>query len=337
MCCVLFICLECLRGSSKLALSHLQNGLNILNSVTTKDDVRVAKSNNATFGPAFVQKNLRNIFSRLDSQLMLFGKPVSAIEQATLPVIPHTFNDIFEARISMDTLVTISLSFVKYILEMKYRINLSPAVQLRHLALLSRFQPWQHAFEALMKNPRVQHTLNDQREALLLRVHHKSTLIWLATCMSIDESAFDAYTDDFESIVQSAWVLAKLPNNTFLFALDMGIIAPLFLTATKCRSLRIRQSAIKLLHEIPGREGLWDAKLHAQCAERVVAIEEAAGMGPDGWPVPEGRVCNVAILPEGESDAKRYFATFYVLREDGEPGFRFWTEEPIQGLWITCA
>lgn len=324
MCCVLFICLECLRGNREVALSHLHNGLNILSSVSTK------RKYNNTFSSDFVQKNLRHIFSRLDAQLTLFGKPVSDIypssEHTAPPVVPHTFNKIFEAKTSMDTLIRSSLQFVQSTVKNKYTNTPTASVQMRQLELLAGFQPWQRSFEALMKNTEIHHSLNDQREALLLRIHHKATVIWLSTCLKPNETVFDAYIEDFESIVSSAWGLAKIPNTSFLFALDMAIIAPLFLTAIKCRCSWIRRSAIKLLYAIPGREGLWDAKLHATVAERIVAIEEARLGEADSMPAESLRVHNAEILSDIAVDPPRNYATFYTKPNGLDGDWVVWKE-----------
>lgn len=200
-------------------------------------------------------------------------------------------------------------------------------MQMQQLELLARFQPWQHSFEALMKNTKTHHSLNDQREALLLRIHHKATVIWLSTSLTPNETVFDAYIEDFESIISSASGLAKIPNKSFLFALDMAIIAPLFLTAIKCRCSRIRRSAIKLLYAIPGREGLWDAKLHATVAERVVAIEEAGLGEADSMPAESLRVHNAEILSDMGVDRPRNYVTFYTKPNGLDGDWVVWKEE----------
>ncbi|KAL4908724.1 hypothetical protein BDW74DRAFT_173956 [Aspergillus multicolor] len=55
---------------------------------------------------------------------------------------------------------------------------------------------------------------------------------------------------------------------------DIGWMIPLFYTATKCRDRRIRRQALQLLESANHREGIWDAKITACVARRVVEIEE---------------------------------------------------------------
>jgi hypothetical protein len=63
------------------------------------------------------------------------------------------------------------------------------------------------------------------------------------------------------------------------FALDLGIVAPLFVVATKCRDRKIRRDAIRLLLSSPRREGMWDSILSGRVAEWLMVIEED-GMSP---------------------------------------------------------
>ncbi|CEL05093.1 hypothetical protein ASPCAL06213 [Aspergillus calidoustus] len=56
--------------------------------------------------------------------------------------------------------------------------------------------------------------------------------------------------------------------------IDVGWMIPLFYTAIKCRVRRIRRRAIQLIESSNHREGIWDAKITACIARRVVAFEE---------------------------------------------------------------
>ncbi|KAH8672818.1 hypothetical protein BGZ60DRAFT_430124 [Tricladium varicosporioides] len=58
------------------------------------------------------------------------------------------------------------------------------------------------------------------------------------------------------------------------FALDLGIVPPLFVVATKCRDRTIRRDAIKLLLASPRREGMWDSILSGRVAQWIMEIEE---------------------------------------------------------------
>jgi hypothetical protein len=140
------------------------------------------------------------------------------------------------------------------------------------------------------------------REALLLRIRHISSFIWLSTCLNPSELAFDTHVATFDGIITYAKALLQLPPLSTShaskgpaasgmgpagegtragsaglpsFTLDMALIPALYLTAIKCRTSWIRRSAIALLHSLPGREGLWDTQIHARVAARILAIQES--------------------------------------------------------------
>ncbi|OWO98781.1 transcription factor Cys [Marssonina coronariae] len=58
------------------------------------------------------------------------------------------------------------------------------------------------------------------------------------------------------------------------FALDLGIVPPLFVVATKCRDRRLRREAIRLLMSSPRREGMWDSILCGMAGQWIMTIEE---------------------------------------------------------------
>jgi hypothetical protein len=58
------------------------------------------------------------------------------------------------------------------------------------------------------------------------------------------------------------------------FALDLGIVPPLFVVATKCRDRKLRRDAIRLLLASPRREGMWDSNLCGRVGQWIMEIEE---------------------------------------------------------------
>ncbi|KAJ0417833.1 hypothetical protein BJY00DRAFT_325277 [Aspergillus carlsbadensis] len=82
--------------------------------------------------------------------------------------------------------------------------------------------------------------------------------------------------------------------------IDIGWMIPLFYTAIKCRVRRIRRRAIQLIESSNHREGIWDARITACIARRVVAFEEGDffdGIDSDAGSLPtEGS--EEPVLPE---------------------------------------
>jgi hypothetical protein len=58
------------------------------------------------------------------------------------------------------------------------------------------------------------------------------------------------------------------------FALDLGIVPPLFVVATKCRDRKLRREAVRLLLSSPRREGMWDSILCGKVGEWIMEVEE---------------------------------------------------------------
>ncbi|QSZ36950.1 hypothetical protein DSL72_009041 [Monilinia vaccinii-corymbosi] len=58
------------------------------------------------------------------------------------------------------------------------------------------------------------------------------------------------------------------------FALDLGIVPPLFVVATKCRDRKVRREAISLLMSSHRREGMWDSRLCAGVGNWIMHVEE---------------------------------------------------------------
>jgi hypothetical protein len=99
------------------------------------------------------------------------------------------------------------------------------------------------------------------------------------------EWIFDSHAEDFVSILVQSINLWKLvpPISEALYwqrtekasyITDLGWIPPLYYTALKCQIHRIRLQAIKMLGYTSHREGIWDAKIAASVARKVMEIEE---------------------------------------------------------------
>lgn len=293
-------------------MSHLQNGLSILNSSRAR--ARGLQSVEYSSNTEFINQNVHGIFARLEAQLTLFGKPVpdlyelEILEQNSKPTVPLLFTNFFEAKFSIDLLITSSLRFVASIMDRKYAGTLPISVYTQQLELQSLLQQWLSRFEALTKTMTQRIDFQTRREEILLRLHFTAAFIWLTSCLSPHQSIFDAYTKDFESIISLAEEFAALSNITSSFNLDMAIIPPLFLTAIKCRQPLIRRKAVQKLHATPVWEGLWHSKIHAQVAERIIAIEESALGEFDDVPPELARVHNAQIMDE----SAQVGVTFYM-------------------------
>lgn len=102
---------------------------------------------------------------------------------------------------------------------------------------------------------------------------HKRQMVGTHSHMSGTESAFAMGYEEENSY---AHIKAS-------FALDLGIVPPLFVVATKCRDRKLRREAIKLLLSSPRREGMWDSILCGKVAEWIMEVEERGMRRFESW------------------------------------------------------
>jgi hypothetical protein len=295
LCCLLFISIECIYGNRILVIDHLQNGLNMLRSSLVQDGEKDASSNAVAKS---IRQEVRPLFHRLDSQTTLMGFSGSSLfnhmDKLFTLSVPRSFDSFEHAKSSLDLLVASSLGFIRTIHDGKHAENGSISLSGRTLQihLLSEFSIWKNSMANFVKSCNI-FTEDDSKFEKSLRLQHIATFIWLARCTELEESGFDAYLPEFASIVKWSRALItpssepKAPclhtqlaalsvTNIPRFSLNMGYIPPLYLVAIKCRDPITRREAISILEETNGREGLWDARLHAKVARRWMEVEESS-------------------------------------------------------------
>ncbi|KAI4848600.1 hypothetical protein E4T44_03840 [Aureobasidium sp. EXF-8845] len=208
--------------------------------------------------------------------------------------VPRSFDSLEHAKRSLDLLVALSLGFVRTIDEVRHAKNdlISLSGRTLQIHLLSEFSIWNNSMANFVKSCNI-FTEEDNRFGKSLRLQHIATIIWLARCTELEESGFDAYLPNFASIVKwSRALIVPTPEsqepclhtnlaalsvtNVPRFSLNMGYIPLLYLVAIKCREPITRREAISILEETNGREGLWDARLHARVARRWMEVEESS-------------------------------------------------------------
>jgi hypothetical protein len=102
-----------------------------------------------------------------------------------------------------------------------------------------------------------------------------------------DEESFDSHFNMFVHVIRQQvdiWIIdstmhpSGAPQGHIIdisrSTIDLGVIAPLYYAAVKCRVHRIRLQAIRLLETIFHRNGIWDGKIAACVSRKVMEIEE---------------------------------------------------------------
>lgn len=114
------------------------------------------------------------------------------------------------------------------------------------------------------------------------QLHFEAASVFAAT-IRYQEWDFDLMTSRFDTIV-SQFELILESVQTASFYPTLGLIPPLFLTATKCRRADTRHRAVRLLHGLHRREHMWTSCIAATIARFVIQEEARLNAGESNAP-----------------------------------------------------
>ncbi|MCJ1338036.1 hypothetical protein MMC09_003320 [Bachmanniomyces sp. S44760] len=294
--CVLFIALEVLVGNEDHALVLLANGLNLLNSRANTIEATATSSAKPRIK---LDDDIVTAFSRMDLHASgclsqrcprlhaayydhLFAQGVMSLRKSQ-----YNFSSMTDAQAGLNEEVLIIYHFMRSRAdEYRYRTFQEPPLSIyqEQQNLLRDLEIWQRAFNGFIDSSCTRLSVKDLRTALFLRLHHCLTRIILL-CALQDETAYDAFTTDFEHLVswskslqlEETTLTVDDPNQSF--SIETGIIQPLYWTAVKCRDPKIRRAALAILLGSKWREGGWTSDLVGAMGRGVMELEEA-GRGP---------------------------------------------------------
>jgi hypothetical protein len=281
--CILFVCLEFLRGSMHSALEHYPSGMKVILS---------SLSHKYAIGPITLDRirvNMLPFFCRLTLLFSVFGnEPQGEYFVSLDDAEPKTFATIRQAR---DSLVHLMNHGIRLIRRNRFRRYLNSVTQddiVLQMALHRQLEKWEHLFESLLLSERI--TAQELDGARVLQLHNIVANIWPSIALTPDELKNDEWNQHFERAVILAEAVQESENQSrsdspsFLF--DMEIVSPLYFVITKCRHPLIRRRAATMLKCKLQREGLWDSQLAANLAERLMALEERNLNTLDGSELP---------------------------------------------------
>ncbi|KAL9124522.1 MAG: hypothetical protein Q9217_006155 [Psora testacea] len=283
-CCIVFIVFESMQGNHDSAILHFKSGLRILSQAHASAD-----STATTSHP--IRDDLMPVFLRMNIQARSLLRPVlpeyHELMNRQFPEVPDNFTDLTQAGDSLYNLFNAGFSIFqgdKFSVAPPLSTDvLKPASPTTRVAnelarlgeLVSR---WHTVFTALLEQRGPTLSTRELKGAMLLKIHHICAVVALNTCTYTDNDPFDAFTTHFEQLVSLSKCLIEATGwaTTPSFTIDMGIIAPLYFTATSCRDPVIRRQALHLLENLPRQEGAWDATTAAQIAAWIISVEEQA-------------------------------------------------------------
>ncbi|KAL3455684.1 hypothetical protein BJX64DRAFT_59033 [Aspergillus heterothallicus] len=306
VCCLLFTCIEFLRGNVESSLLHAESGLNILATTLRRsrdaacDSAKIRRFNYTQI----IEDEIVPMFSRLNILCSLAGR-------ITPPIYPSTIEQDSPQKDLADSrrrLVAISDTSIRFIGQASlkaaaFQITIDDLVE--QAKLQTSLDAWREQLTNLIKQTQATGKPVHENASSLLLVHYKVIYIWLRVCTTAEETASDAHAADFEELLHYAAQVVQPGNLGSMNAepqplsFDMHILGPLYYTALKCRHPLLRRRALELLQFAPRREGVWNAHHAYVTAKRVIALEESH-LDERGLPVEAARLHSLP-LPDDES------------------------------------
>ncbi|KAF2228485.1 hypothetical protein EV356DRAFT_457727 [Viridothelium virens] len=290
--CVLFTCFETLRGHHGSALSHVQNGINILRELRTGKGSEHNRSMPLSIStmPMIPYSMLQVIFTRFDCQSMRLGADTGPFDYVTFSEkepgfsesIPSRFGSIQEARLSLEYQERNCIYFLS-----KGRPNNTNDMdsekqeveRCRHLADLNA---WLTVFEEFLQASTAKLSAVETQATRLLQARCLVFLDMFSAANLTNEMIWDEHLDLYSRITDLATQIIEDPmynckmngKTVPVFSIDSGVAGPLFHVVRRCRDPQIRRKAITLWRATPRQEGVWDGLLALKVAERMMQLEE---------------------------------------------------------------
>jgi hypothetical protein len=297
--CLLFTCLEFIRGNVDSAKVHIISGFKILNSIRHDHyNIKQYYSGELSSDGKVIEEYIVPVFARLNTLCLLFYEIFPPI-RSNLHESETSFTNLTNARVRLFEILDQCLRFIQSVAGKAHELGIEPEDYVRQFHHLCELQLWLNQLKDLLLTTNETKQVDTENAVNLLRIQHRAIFIWISICLSGEECIFDLHTADFAEIIDlgSKIVQADQPLSQ-LFSFEMQIIAPLYYTAVKCRIPHIRKQALVLLRLAPRREGLWSAHTAVRIAERVIEIEENGhpSLGEDSNHFQ--RASNMVVPPE---------------------------------------
>ncbi|KAK4207570.1 hypothetical protein QBC37DRAFT_355093 [Rhypophila decipiens] len=276
--CMIFVCLEYLRGRFKTGHHHLLCGMKLLPVL-----MQFAGSNREP-----VDDDLIFIFTSVNLAAVQLGHgvptPTAEFKPTPLP-LPLLFKDLGHAREVLDRLT----NDILYL-----EANRGDGAEIERERIKRELAAWLAVYSA--SKPTIQAALGPSRITSLayqaLTMRYPMIKIMAETCLREpgDEMVFDNYTADFIHLITQATqflmaiqglhmyrkepIFKLIETELVHFSANLGWTPQMYYAALHCRLRSIRWRAFQLLRAFRSREGIWDAQVVASAAEEVMRMEE---------------------------------------------------------------
>jgi hypothetical protein len=271
---VVFFSFESLRGYYQRALQHVEAGLKIIGE-------RLELSNNQSRSSLHLA--ICNAFLALQNQAREWStatvpspfKPENGFE----PPLVNDFGSWAEAHLHFEIIYNEGYRLWDYVSLLQERHTdlgevFVEKIQPRFTALVTRLANWKIGIEKLERSSKA-----DTASRLLLKVYEA---YYTAMCEGfLTATCFDSYNANVDRALQFAEQFLESEQRDSegrrSFSLASRIIPVLFLLLSKSNYPPVRGKCLKLLRLAERREGLWDAKIALQVAQRIIDFKERLG------------------------------------------------------------
>ncbi|CRG90063.1 Autophagy-related protein 2 [Talaromyces islandicus] len=300
--CILFTCIELMRGTYSAANIHIDHGIKVLQNLKqrrTDNDPSLSNTVLRTPNLTTVDDHLLETLARMNIQSVLFGYPSRFLHitgrdarQRQRYEPPNLFVTLEEARQHLEVLLNdiINLTEESHMSDLSSDRIASLLDQRNELqqGLDSWGEVYRRAIAMLLPTLDVRRGMG----LAILRVYYIMAQIMVDTVPLFDgswsEMVYDKYHDHFVELIDKVADLVFMRNlpvrydfdlkgcrlGPLNFCADIGLIAPLYYTALKCRMPSLRREAVRMLIVAPHREVVWDGSAVAAAAKKVIELEE---------------------------------------------------------------
>jgi hypothetical protein len=343
--CLLFVCMEFLRGNYHTAFTHLTNGLKIIfehqgeaqHDSPFSSSSRVSETSSSEPQAGFVkstlmENELKPIYVRTMASALLYGVDVSSSIPAPClhdyqGLIFTNIRDVQQSAHELRNQSIVQIHRMSRSLYYTQKLGFTPDELAQQRDVLGCQRAWYAALQRFRQEHKLSKT--DELAISVMLIHYYSVNLWTICAPLVRQTAFDDYLEVFKLIVYHArLVLDSMdltsPQNAAWYTFEVSVIPTLYWVGTRCRCPTTRREAVSLLARNPPREGLWDAAQHVLVARRVIEMEEKEVDATTGWPVEHTRMWSCVI--SADMDQKGGFWAYFVpigwLHErthDGKP------------------
>ncbi|OAL39836.1 hypothetical protein AYO20_00748 [Fonsecaea nubica] len=274
VCALLGICYELAQGAYNEARLHLENGLRVCSSLAVDGDIFHAFARLDVQGSTFIEGWVPRLTPLLPTNAI-----TAADDDYDRDVV--RFESLETAQRHLYACLSRLWSFLRGTLDNSHRYcnpdDRPPQIASQSRDLGAHLRQWELGYDEFVKRLDSFPNTDAQTYSNLLCVHHLTAKVYLATALCPNELCYDDHDDSFRLIISLSRSLLnhrRSDATPALFSLGLGVVQPLFFTATRCRNLWVREEAMELLSSIPWTEGVWNGPAMTKIAAVVKELEE---------------------------------------------------------------